>query len=180
MDEIGWKHNPKFSGLHSTKVDMTPYNKSRPAMDRRVLQYYSVIGPMPLLKDDPNLHACAHLYSSDRNSLFGITDLLGKGNEFTQMASIAHSVTFHVNSTDMKCIDESAESKEKRWFCQEAWMARNGVGRTLHESRIWDDQGLHIATTTQDGLVRYGTGKPEKMRQDFENLIKQRRAKGRL
>ena len=49
---------------------MEAYNKNVAPMERRNLKYYSVRGKMPSIKDDPNMHVCAHLYASDRNSLF--------------------------------------------------------------------------------------------------------------
>ena len=49
---------------------MDAYNKNVSPLERKNLKYYSVIGSMPLIKDDPNMHICAHLYASDRNSLF--------------------------------------------------------------------------------------------------------------
>lgn len=61
-----------FPGLKTRKVDMDAYNKDRDALDRRQLQYYQVIGDMPTIEEDANLHACAHLYASDRNGLFPV------------------------------------------------------------------------------------------------------------
>lgn len=55
------------------KVDMTAYNRPRETLDRRQLQYYKVIGDMPPIEEDPNLHAIAHLYASDRNGLFPVS-----------------------------------------------------------------------------------------------------------
>jgi hypothetical protein len=52
---------------------MTAYNTSRPTLERRQLQYYKIIGDMPSIEDDANLHACAHLYASDRNGLFPVS-----------------------------------------------------------------------------------------------------------
>lgn len=59
-----------FPGLHLRKVNMERYNSDKPPLERRNLKYYAVIGSMPSIKDDPNMHICAHLYASDRNSLF--------------------------------------------------------------------------------------------------------------
>jgi hypothetical protein len=59
-----------FPGLNMRKVDMTAYNDPRETLDRRQLQYYKVLGNMPAIDEDPNLHAVAHLYASDRNGLF--------------------------------------------------------------------------------------------------------------
>lgn len=41
-----------------------------------------------------------------------------------------------------------------RWFCQEAWTGGAQNGRGLHESRMWREDGLHVASTIQDGMVR--------------------------
>ena len=44
---------------------------------------------------------------------------------------------------------------EARWFCQEAWTGGSRHGRGLHQSRMWrDEDGLQIASTVQDGMVR--------------------------
>lgn len=64
----------KFPGLKSTKVDMTSFNQDKPVLDRRQLQWYRVIGDMPDVHSDPNLHAAAHLYASDRNGLFVVSN----------------------------------------------------------------------------------------------------------
>jgi hypothetical protein len=55
------------------KTDMTAYNQPRATLDRRQLQYYRVRGKMPSVEEDPNLHAVAHLYASDRNGLFAVS-----------------------------------------------------------------------------------------------------------
>lgn len=49
---------------------MEPYNRDKLGTERRSLKYYSVLGNMPSVREDPNLHIAAHLYASDRNSLF--------------------------------------------------------------------------------------------------------------
>lgn len=165
---------------------MTAYNESRPLLERKQLQFYAVIGDMPSIRQDPNLHACAYLYASDRSSLFGVTNLLDIGDDYMQMASLAHTVILHVNPEGMNTIKtptSGGSGNEKNWFCQEAWCARNGVGRAVHESKIWDDEGNHIATTMQDGLIRLGPGKRlgfEKMREDFLRLMKDKENKGKL
>ena len=67
------KHNgytDPFPGLRLHKVNMDPYNAEKPPLERRNLKYYAVRGSMPSIKEDPNMHIAAHLYASDRNSLF--------------------------------------------------------------------------------------------------------------
>ena len=63
-----------FPGLDMRKVDMAAYNDARETLDKRQLQYYRVLGAMPSVAEDPNLHAAAHLYASDRNGLFPVSD----------------------------------------------------------------------------------------------------------
>ena len=62
-----------FPGLDVRKVDMAAYNDPRETLDKRQLQYYRVLGAMPSVAEDPNLHAAAHLYASDRNGLFPVS-----------------------------------------------------------------------------------------------------------
>jgi acyl-CoA thioesterase len=127
----------------------------------------------PSYTQDANLHAVAHLYASDRNSLFIIPNLLGVGDKFTRMASLSHTVIFHVGVDQLLVPDEpvdkppnaaptqrsasgpSEKSKERKWFMQESWTTRATGGRGLHTSRLWDPAtGVHLATTIQDGLIR--------------------------
>lgn len=59
-----------FPGLELRKVNMDKYNESKLFNEKRSLKYYAIRGKMPSVKEDPNMHAAAHLYASDRNSLF--------------------------------------------------------------------------------------------------------------
>ncbi|KZF26731.1 Thioesterase/thiol ester dehydrase-isomerase [Xylona heveae TC161] len=148
--EIADRHNfpDVFSGMDVRKVDMTPYNQGRPPYEYRQLQYYRAIGA--ITANDPHLHACAHLYASDRNSLFVLVNALGI-KDYSRMASISHSVVFHLLGDDLLMYD--ADGKE-RWYLQEAWTGRTVANRGTHESKIWDAAGRHIASTWQDGLLK--------------------------
>lgn len=198
------EHFNPIGGLHLRKADMTHYNASRDALDRRQLTFYSLRGNLPLatapspqpedgkysLTREANLHACAHLYASDRNSLFIVPNHLDRGREFTRMASLSHSVIFHVGIKDLVlppepridhpnadrtsweneklslCALDGYEEKDRdadgrKWFVQEAWTTRATGGRGLHTSRMWDyERGVHIATTFQDGLIRFESREP--------------------
>lgn len=142
-----------FPGLDMWRVDMSDFNKAKLPADYRQLTYYRPIGTLP--ERDYNLHACAHLYASDRNSCFIISNAVGIGDQVSAMASLSHSVVFHVSSKDLSF-------KEDEWWCQEAWTPRSGGGRGMHESRIWDQSGVHVASTWQDGLVRRGSDQKQK------------------
>ena len=96
------------------------------------------------------------------------------------MASLSHTVIFHGDSKELDMIDPS--TGKARWFCQEAWAGGSRHGRGLHQSRIWRDDGLQIASTIQDGMVRLkrhdGSGKvgfsPEVMAKQLEAKSKRR------
>lgn len=199
-------HFNPIGGLHLRKADMSAYNATHDALDKRQLTFYTLRGSLalptapfppssPSISDklnvtrEANLHACAHLYASDRNSLFIIPNHLSRGRDFTRMASLSHSVIFHVGIRDLimppepridhpdadrtlwgddeklsLCAldgyEEDGRDKDgRKWFVQEAWVTRASGGRGLHTSRLWDyERGVHVATTFQDGLVRFGGG----------------------
>jgi hypothetical protein len=72
VERLNGKVDP-FPGLDMRKVDMAAYNDARETLDKRQLQYYRILGDMPSVGDDPNMHATAHLYASDRNGLFPVS-----------------------------------------------------------------------------------------------------------
>ena len=74
------------------------------------------------------------------------------GNEYSQMASLAHTVIFHTDHAELDMIDRS--TGQPNWFCQEAWAGGARHGRGLHQSRMWRVDGLLIASTVQDGMLR--------------------------
>ncbi|KAK0337359.1 hypothetical protein LTR02_001989 [Friedmanniomyces endolithicus] len=143
-------------------MDLYNNPKASDGLDHRNLKYYSVRGDMPAVGEDANIHLCAHLYASDRNSLFVISNHLGVGNDYSQMGSLSHTVIFHGTAEELDMIDRKTGGA--RWFCQEAWTGGARQGRGTHQSRMWADDGLHIATSLQDGMVRLRTegqeGKP--------------------
>lgn len=199
------EHFNPIGGLHLRKADMSKYNTPRDPLDRKQLTFYTLRGALPLptapfppgpgkvsLTREANMHACGHLYASDRNSLFIISNHLDRGREFTRMASLSHSVIFHVGIKDLimppepridhpdadrtlwgdeqlsLCQLDGYEENDRdadgrKWFVQEAWMTRATGGRGLHTSRMWDyEKGVHIATTFQDGLIRFRNGSASK------------------
>jgi hypothetical protein len=193
------EHFNPLPGLHIRKADMAKYNAKRSATDRRQLMFYTLRGSLPLptapfpptldspgttsLTREANMHACAHLYASDRNSLFIVPNHLDRPSGFTRMASLSHSVIFHVGIKDLIMPAEprinhpkaeptfwedtplplcnlkgydGGDADGRKWFVQEAHFTRATGGRALHTSRMWDyDTGVHIATTFQDGLIRF-------------------------
>ena len=156
-----------FPGLEMRKVDMREYNGSMEegggvegegARQYRGLVFYRVVEDKEEVNggggvDDRNLDACAHLYASDRNSLFLAQRALGyqevRGH---QMGSLGHTVIFHGDDRHLRTVDDNGKQK---WFIQEAWTGSSGADRVCHESRLWDyENGRVIATTLQDGMMR--------------------------
>ena len=74
------------------------------------------------------------------------------GDDYSAIASLAHSVVFHADASEIAMTNP--QTKEARWFCQEAWPGGSRHGRGLHQSRMWSDDGLHVASTMQDGMLR--------------------------
>lgn len=146
-----WKHNAKypqkqnFPGLEMRTVDMRARNSSKQSSDWTNLTFYRAIGTIP--QADYNLHACAHIYASDRNGMFLISNAAGFGDEIGTIGSLSHSIVLHVPSKETLF-------KDGEWWIQEYWTPRSGQGRGVHESRIWDVRGKHVASTWQEGMVR--------------------------
>ncbi|KAE9372363.1 Thioesterase/thiol ester dehydrase-isomerase [Stipitochalara longipes BDJ] len=143
---------PAFPGLDIRKIDMIAHNTSDP-LTYRTLSLYRLFGTIP--PSLPNIHACAHLYASDKNSLFLVSNALGFGDHVGTMGSLSHSVVFHVRAEELLFRSEGENWSEKEeWWVQEAWTPRSGQGRGMHESKIWSPSGIHVASTWQEGLVR--------------------------
>jgi len=148
-DSRGWID--PFPGLNMRKVDMTAYNKLRETVDRRQLQYYRTMGIMPPIANDANLHACAHLYASDRNGLFPIPNFLELGNDYLAIASLNHTVIFHVEAEGLRMTEDDGKT---HWFVNEEAIDKIAHGRALAVMKLWREDGLHVATCFQDGMLR--------------------------
>ncbi|EMC97947.1 hypothetical protein BAUCODRAFT_155205 [Baudoinia panamericana UAMH 10762] len=165
--------NDQFPGLEMRKVEMEKYNSQRHPLDRRQLMFYRTLGD---LKSDPNLHLCAHLYASDRNSLFIVANHFEVGDIYTQMGSLVHSVTFHGDAKDALFgpsthTDSPLDDQNGRWFAKEDWGSRMSGGRTMFHSRLFSANGTHIATVLQDGMIRV-TKKPTASDEEVQMLEK--------
>lgn len=95
-EQAAGKKNDVFPGLDTRKADLSKYNEGRHPLDRRQLVFYRIIGTIP--KDDVNMHLCAQLYASDRNSLFIVANALNIGDLYTSMGSLIHQVVFHTSA----------------------------------------------------------------------------------
>lgn len=176
----------EFPGVEVRKVDMGKYNETEDVRKNphryRQLQFYRLRGS-PDGGESPedekgvkskdragehdNLYACAHLYASDKNSIFVITRALGRSNTWVTMASLSHTVVFHEHGKSLRMVDWDSARKgqelRQKWFVQEAWTSRSGENRGLHESRLWGPDGTLLATTMQDSMIRMRNSKREKL-----------------
>ncbi|KAE8149409.1 thioesterase-like superfamily-domain-containing protein [Aspergillus avenaceus] len=184
--EQGNVEEREFPGLDVRKVDMKGYNQTEDIRQNpekyRQLTLYALKGS----PQDPgssvtreelrekeksgeydNLYACAHMYSSDKNSLLMIARAL-RYNTWTAMASLTLTVIFHQHGDSLRMIDwDAAPGKDevespKKWFIQEGWTPRSGENRAIHESWLWSPDGKLIATSYQDSMLRVQPQEREK------------------
>lgn len=96
------------------------------------------------LPDDPLLHACIIAYSSDLTLLD--TAMLPHGKELSEgkfmMASLDHAIWFH------------EQTRADEWLLYHQRSPHASHGRALAFGEIFTREGLHVATTMQEGLVR--------------------------
>lgn len=176
-EQAAWSRSAAaFPGVETRKVNMHKYNgeveegggKGREGTTRwRQLIFYRIIlddgdgdggagattRPREVEPVDLNLHAAAHLYASDRNSLFLIQRAAGYQKIRTDMASLSHTVIFHQPADSLCMVDGQGRPK---WFVQESWTTFSADKRGTHNSYLWDfEQGLVLATTIQDGMMRF-------------------------
>ncbi|KAL3456885.1 thioesterase-like superfamily-domain-containing protein [Aspergillus heterothallicus] len=181
VSQGGFKEHA-FPGLDVRRVDMKEYN-STPEIKQspekyRQLTLYSLLGsPKESSATDAkelrerdeagefdNLYACAHMYSSDKNSLLLIPRSLGIKN-WSSMASLTLTVVFHLHGEPLRMVDWNASLDKtsagppKKWFIQEGWTPRSGENRGVHESWLWSPDGKLLATSYQDSMLRLDWGK---------------------
>ncbi|KAK5119052.1 hypothetical protein LTR62_000263 [Meristemomyces frigidus] len=151
--------NEPFPGLQMHMPDMTAQNSSLHPLDRRQLICYRTLGDLPR---NPNLHLCAHLYASDRNSLFIVANHFDLGDRWTQMGTLVHTVVFHTGMEDLwfepppqnASSSSPLDDDEGRWFCKEDSSDRVAGGRGMFRSQVWAANGRHVATIMQEGMIR--------------------------
>lgn len=197
------KNHDAFPGLQCRKVDMREYNAKRHPMERRQLIFYRMIFDREKEEEEEgmrmnmnmNMQLCAHLYASDRNSLFIVANLFDLGDLWTNMSSLSHTVIFHAEEGEMGFGSASASKTTTtttttttkrtkspfhkannnndgggRWFCMEVFGSRIHGGRAVHNCRIFNDEGTHIATCMQDGLIRFAVDPQKPTEEELEMM----------
>lgn len=144
-------------GLYTKLPSMSAFNDTRSALDRRTLLFYTTVGDMPPINEAPTLHAAAHIYASDRNSLEMIAHHCGFDKTRGAMSSLSFMIIFHTTPSGYAFQESAARPGQdgaEQWYIQEVSGDRLADGRGNHRSRIFDRNGQHVATTLQDGLIR--------------------------
>lgn len=107
--------------------------------DTTSLAWMRVAGRLP---DDPAAHAAALTFASDLSLLGAGTARLGGGWGRTAGSSLDHAVWFH------------QPVRADEWFLYETDSPAASHGRALCFGQIWAADGTHVATVTQQGLIR--------------------------
>jgi acyl-CoA thioesterase len=139
-----------FAGVYTSVLDFEKVHKQLSPLDRHNLYIFSTIYD-DNSPSDPNLDACAHLYHSDRESIWSILRQYELLDVLDVASSLSHTVIFHAGADKLGFRD--SEGKRK-WFYQETWSKRLSDARSLHEGRIYDGNGYHVASTMQDGAIK--------------------------
>ncbi len=119
-----------------------PINWRNPGQRDGVLHSWArTTGPLP---DEPTLHREILAYISDNMLLDA--GLIQHGRAYLdqnlQVASLDHAIWFH------------EDFRADQWLLQHVEVERNSGGRTLVRGRFFTQEGLHVATTMQQGLMR--------------------------
>lgn len=136
--------------VYTSIIDFTEVHQRLAPLDRHNLYIFSTIydDDSP---PDPNLDACAHLYHSDRESVWSILRQYELLDVLDVASSLSHTVVFHAGANKLRF--KGLDGK-RRWFYQDTWSKRVSDGRSLHEGRIYDENGYHVASTMQDGAIK--------------------------
>jgi acyl-CoA thioesterase II len=140
-----------FPGMITSVLNMEEFHKNQHPLLRRNLYIYSTLDEKKLLPIDPNLEACAHMYHSDRESVWGIVKNFDLLDVLDFAASLSHTIVFHAGPDKLGF--RGAEGR-RRWFYLETGADRLADGRGLHQGKIFDESGYHVASTMQDGAIR--------------------------
>jgi acyl-CoA thioesterase II len=112
----------------------------RVAADRQQV-WMRIDGRLP---DDPLLHACALTYASDLSLLDAVLSVHGEvwGPGGVIGASLDHALWFH------------RPFRADEWFLYDCLSPSASGGRGLASGRMFTEDGRHIASAVQEGLLR--------------------------
>jgi acyl-CoA thioesterase II len=96
------------------------------------------------LPDDPLVHACVLTFASDLTLLDSVLSVHGEvwGPGGVMGASLDHALWFH------------RPFRADEWFLYDCWSPSASGSRGLATGRLFNQDGLNIATAVQEGLLR--------------------------
>jgi hypothetical protein len=156
-----------FPAMYTSFLPFEALHKHQDPIDRTNLYIYSTQGEATATPD-PNLDACAHLYHSDRESIWSILRSYELLDVLSVASSLSHTVIFHGGPEKLAFHD----SRGRRFFFQETFGRRLSDGRGLHEGRIYDGDGNHVVSTIQDGAFKLDWKSEEQMKKREQDLQK--------
>ncbi|KAI9498465.1 thioesterase-like superfamily-domain-containing protein [Zychaea mexicana] len=141
------------------KVDsVEEFARGRIEPSERQGQWFKVRDRLP--DNDAALHACTIAYASDSGILMTAVRANGmmarKG--IGMMASVDHSMWFH------------APTRADEWLYYDLHSPRSNEGRGTAFGRIYNEQGVLVATTSQEGIIRLTKGEQERRRKNLNKL----------
>jgi acyl-CoA thioesterase-2 len=104
------------------------------------------------LPDDPLLHACLMAYASDLTLLDSVLAMHGAvwGPGGFVGASLDHALWFH------------RPVRADEWFLYDCWSPSASGGRGLATGRMFTEDGRHVVSAVQEGLLRrVGESRPK-------------------
>ena len=141
---------PFFPGLQTSVLPMPKIHDTKKPLERQNLYFFTALTE-PSADPDYNLEACAHLYHSDRESIFAIVKSYELMDVLEVASSLSHTVIFHVGGPEIAFHDQSGK---RRWFYQETYSQRISDGRALFQGKIYNRDGTLVATLMQDGAFK--------------------------
>lgn len=139
-----------IAGVYTSVLNFKKAHEQVSPLDRHHLYIFSTISD-DNSPSDPNLDACAHLYHSDRESIWSVLRQFELLDVLEVASSLSHTVIFHAGADKLKF---KGDDGKKKWFYQETWSKRLSDARCMHEGRIYDGNGYHVVSTMQDGAIK--------------------------
>lgn len=106
-----------------------------------------------LLNDDMKLHACIIAYASDSGFITTAAAANGyliSSRSIGMIASLDHTIWFHT------------PARADTWLLYDIHSPRTNNGRGMAFGKIYSQDGILVATTAQEGIVRLSEREQEK------------------
>jgi acyl-CoA thioesterase II len=120
-------------------VDEPVWSSRRRPSDEPVRVWMRADGELP---DDPLLHVCLLTYASDMTLLGSVVARHDLASVKVQMASLDHAMWFH------------RPFRADEWLLYTCYSPTASGSRGLATGRFTSRDGLLVATTVQEGMVR--------------------------